>query len=66
MLPTKYRRTVGQHFDRGLDILLLATGIAVIAGALSSDIRTSAVLLMTTFAVTAVVAGVVWYLVSER
>lgn len=65
MLPAKYRKAVGRNFERGLDLLLVATGVALLVGAVFSEIRTSAIALAVTLVIS-LVALIVAFTVYSR
>lgn len=52
MLPVKFRRALGRHFDKGLDMLLVAIGFTLLVGAIFGELRTSALRLTVTLVVT--------------
>ena len=57
MIPEQFRIAVGRNFDKGLNILVLATGIAILVGAMSNTVRASAPWLLGILVLATAVAG---------
>jgi uncharacterized membrane protein AbrB (regulator of aidB expression) len=60
MIPKQFRMAVGRDFDKGLDILVVATGIAILVGAMSNTVRASAPWLLGTLVVATLVVGAIY------
>lgn len=65
MIPQQFRMAVGRNFEKGLDILLLATGVAILVGAMSNTVRASALWLLATLVLSTVVVAGIYHLTGN-